>query len=98
MLFVGGGMMDFGEVCFAPALSRRKKAVVKRDYWKEPKPKSWAKDLIWYNDPQLRGEIKYSDQPVFSWSGSFELPDVNYLCPVCEKMTMRFEFGGIMWD
>ena len=97
-LSVGGGMMDMGNACFAPALSRRRKAVVQRDYLKDPQPKSWAKDLTWYHDPKLRGDQKFSDDLVFSWSGSLELPDTNYFCPACEKMTMRFEDIGPMWD
>lgn len=98
MLMVGVGEVDFGEICYAPALSRRRKAVVERDYFKDPQPKSWAKDLTWYDDPKLRGDKKFSDELVFSWSGTFDLPDVNYFCPACEKMTMRFRNAGWVWD
>lgn len=102
-LMVGGGFLDFGTVCLAPALSRRRKAVVERDYYKDPPPMSWAKDLTWYNDPVLRGSEAYSDDPVFSWSVSdtkpgFELPDSNYRCPACGKLTLRFRISPVMWD
>jgi hypothetical protein len=98
ILSVGGGMMDMGQVCYAPALSRRRKEVVARDYLKDPQPKSWARDIIWYKDSKLRGDKKYSDEPVVYWSDLFDMPDINYFCPACEKMTMRFKFGGIRWD
>ncbi len=86
-LSVGGGMSDMGTVCFAPALSRRRKAVVARDMKKHPQPKSWASDLVWYHDPSLRGDKTFSDDD-----------DDSYFCPSCEKMTMRFEDTGLMWD
>ncbi len=65
---------------------------------KVPQPKSWASDLVWYSEPKLQGDKKFSDDLVFYWSGSLELPDTNYFCPSCEKMTMRFEDTGLMWD
>ena len=33
LLFVGGGMLDFGQKCMASALSRRARKIVLRNFW-----------------------------------------------------------------
>ncbi|MGD0784080.1 MAG: hypothetical protein ABSA30_14625, partial [Candidatus Aminicenantales bacterium] len=56
-----------------------------------------------YNDPSLQETLPPGAKPkiVFSWNtdkkGTFSLPDVNYSCPQCGKMTLRFTQNGF-WD
>ncbi len=92
-------MKDFGRKCLAPSRKGRARAVVTRDYWAPA-----SSGVVFYDDPSLReaGDVE-GGKPVFEWSGTdgrpdFVLPDVQYLCPACRSMTMRFSQGLLLWD
>ena len=63
------------------------------------------KKVTFYNDPQVQKKTsesykKYNE--IFCWyidevKGTFGLPDTQYFCPNCKKMTLKFfELGN--WD
>lgn len=105
-LFVGGGMMNFETFCGAPALCDAWGVIHVLDYL-EPSNQcpDCGKDAVFYNDPTLfslpPGESQ--DVPtVFYWNVSgeaepFRLLDVDYFCPRCREMRLRFASIGF-WD
>ncbi len=105
-LLVGGGMADIGGKCLAPALSQQTGKLVVRDYWEPRILSRRSSQLIFYNDPELQEKTPVEeDTPnVFSWFGNsvdqspFYLRDINYLCPDCGEMKLRFMEFGLMWD
>ena len=109
-LSFGGGFDDVGGKCLASALSRQTGMLVVRDYWETQNPARPSKQFIFYNNPELQeqmsGDEKNSEFSLneILWNGnsethpSFYLPDINYLCPNCGEIKMRFKDIGLMWD
>jgi len=103
----GGGMSNFKTLCAAPAYCAACKKLEILNYLDDD-PKcaacaACAGKPVFYNDPSLQEKPAPGAKPgtVFSWNtdkkGTFTLPDVNYLCPQCGKMTLRFVQNGF-WD
>lgn len=103
-IFAGGGMSNFKTFCAAPAYCEGCKKMEVLN-WLDDAPvcHACAGKVIFYNDPALQEKTPAGSKPnlVFSWNtdkkGAFNLPDVNYRCPQCGKMTLRFEMTG-NWD
>ncbi len=105
LLDVGGGMLDFGEVCLAPALAGRSGKLVVRNFWSKKRRGSRSGNVVFYTDPRLYEQLDEVARPgvVFEWRGGkgkpdFILPDIRYRCPACGDMSMRFALGNVMWD
>jgi hypothetical protein len=103
-IMAGGGMANFKTFCAAPAYCAACKTMEILN-WLEASPRciTCQAKPVFYNDPSLQEKLDAGAKPrtVFSWNtskkGSFVLPDVNYLCPRCGKVTLRFTVTG-MWD
>jgi len=103
LLFVGGGMMHFDEVCFAPALAKRTGEIIVRNLWGKGRRGSRSGKFTFYTDPRLHEPLGEDAEPefVFGWRGGegrpdFDLPDIRYRCPVCGDTAMRFSLGDLM--
>ena len=53
LLDVGGGMLDLGQMCLAPALSDRSGKLVVSNIWGKKRRGSRAEDVVFYTDPRL---------------------------------------------
>jgi hypothetical protein len=103
-ILAGGGKSNFKIVCSAPAYCAASKTLEILN-WLDDAPKCAAAQAkpVFYNDFSLQEKIPAGANPpvVFSWNtdkkGTFLLPDINYLCPLCGKMTLRFAQTGF-WD
>jgi len=103
-IMAGGGKANFRTFCAAPAYCAADKTMKILNYLEDaPSCGPDGGKPVFYNDPSLQERLPAGAQPkiVFSWNtdkkGVFVLPDVNYLCPRCGKMTLRFESVGF-WD
>lgn len=103
-IMAGGGMANFKTLCAAPAYCAACKKLEILNYLDDdPKCAACAGKPVFYNDPSLQEKLPPGAKPgtIFSWNtdkkGTFSLPDVNYLCPQCGKMTLRFVQSGF-WD
>jgi len=103
-IMVGGGMLNFDTVCYAPAICLRFNIFLVKNYLKKySKCPKCRKKVVFYNNPIVqeklkRNENRYND--IFSWrleKSEFQLLDLNYLCPECGKMSLRFVREG-HWD
>ena len=102
---VGGGMMNFKEVCHAPAICEKCKNFLVANYLRKcARCPECGAEVTFYNEPRLRdqAEVSKGKPAVFSWNtgggkGVFELPDAYYLCPGCGEKKMRFIEQGC-WD
>ena len=100
----GGGMANFKTLCAVPAYCAACKKLEILNYLDDdPKCAACAGKPVFYNHPSLQEKLPPEAKPkiVFSWNtdkkGTFTLPDVNYLCPQCGKMTLHFVHKGF-WD
>jgi len=103
-IYAGGGFANFRTVCAAPACCAACKIMEVLNWLEDaPKCKTCGEKPVFYNDPSLQEKPRPGSKPriVFSWNtdkkGTFELPDINYRCPRCGKLTLRFTMTG-MWD
>lgn len=105
-LFVGGGMRNFETYCGAPALCCDCGVIHILNYLDRPHVcPHCGNAVVFYNDPRLFSlpATKTEDRPaVFSWhvpgeAEPFVLLDVDYLCPTCREMHLRFTLTGF-WD
>jgi len=71
---------------------------------KQEKCPDCGKEVTFYNDPSLQAQMNKSKKPedIFSWHLSdgredFQLPNTQYLCPKCGKITLNFILIG-NWD
>jgi len=101
-LFLGGGMMNFHEVCNAPALCESCEEIILLNYL-APAPYRCSKckrEALFYDTPSLKGEL-LAKLPVFAWQvlgdKTFTLSDAYYACPKCKQKNLRFYDVG-SWD
>jgi hypothetical protein len=103
-ILVGAGMATFGTTCFFPGLCENCRSVVQVDVLaKESRcPECEATGVIPYDDVRLAGAP--GQRVVVEWAMQEELgrelvlTDGNYKCPSCEKLSLRFSDGGMLWD
>jgi len=102
-MFAGGGMLNFYEVCNAPAICKECGIIFTRNFMSTKKNircPNCKKKALYYNDPILHGD-KQGEEVVFSWNlpadESFILPHTTYCCPQCRQMNLRF-FDVGCWD
>ena len=105
----GGGFINFKTNCSAPAICQHCMKFHVLNYLTSDQECPECGNMItFYNDPSVQVTLDDSvkqtrydfEKNVFSWfldPGEFVLPNTNYLCPDCGKMTMRFLSAG-MWD
>jgi hypothetical protein len=104
-IFAGGGFVNFMETCNAPAICVNCSEFLVRNYMARDTavcPGCEGK-VTFYDDPSVQaplGEKRYDY--LFVWRITdkdefFKLPDTNFLCPKCKKMTLVFEEVG-SWD
>jgi DNA-directed RNA polymerase subunit RPC12/RpoP len=107
-IHLGFGMFGHGSYCNAPAVCLNCNMFLEKDYYKKySKCPKCRKKVVFYNDESVQKEkSKKTDNEKndddFSWGMPdeekyFKLPDTNYYCPACGKMTMKFSFAGC-WD
>jgi RNA polymerase subunit RPABC4/transcription elongation factor Spt4 len=96
-ILIGCGMLDFPNVCLFPAHCKHCKRVVEANLARKPVccPDCGDADVTSYGDSAPIGADE-SDE-VARW-GELRLKDVPYLCPACERMTLRFSPSGLLWD
>lgn len=102
---VGGGMMDFGEMCRFPCLCNRCHNIVQANLLDQDLSchKCKSSDLIPYDDPRLIG--KAGSQNVAEWNmrdslgRELVLTDGTYECPKCGNMSLTFnDDSAVLWD
>lgn len=103
-IYAGGGMLDFHEVCNAPAFCQQCRDLVVVNYLlANPKCLGCSGPVVFYDDPSLqaaKGSREQEDprRDVFNWNASDEkhlrLPGTKYLCPKCGRKRMTFVFLG----
>ena len=107
-IFLGFGMLGESKFCYAPAVCLDCNKFLEKDYYKNySKCPVCRKKVIFYNNPIVQKNKSKQDDNVedigaLSWGMPgdekyFELPDTDYYCPACGRMTMKFTFVG-EWD
>lgn len=104
-IFAGGGFQNFQTTCMAPAICLNCRKLLIKNYTKEhEKCPDCGREVTFYNDPQVQTQTNESKKTrdIFSWHTNderedFQLPDTQYLCPKCGKMTLTFILIG-NWD
>jgi len=105
-IFAGGGMLNFHEICDAPAICLNCNIFLIKNYMKKySKCPRCQKKVAFYNDLQVQKKVSESYETyndIFSWNvndekGEFRLPDTQYYCPECNEMTLKFVCIG-SWD
>jgi len=104
-IFAGSGFRNFQTVCAAPAICLNCRRLLIKDYMKkQEKCPDCGREVTFYTDPSLQAQMNESKKPedIFSWHlsdgmGDFQLPNTQYLCPKCGKMTLTFILIG-NWD
>jgi len=99
---LGGGMENFQTYCGFPYLCPTCREVTVANYLDAtPSCDSCGtKSITSYATRALMGEREKGnafDKYLGPERGTLTLPQGTYLCPKCEKKTLRFEWGG-MWD
>ena len=101
---IGGGMMDFMEVCHFPCLCKKCEAVVDVNIMVSPPICSVCKDsgVVPYDNEELILEL--GEEEVASWNmeeklgREVKLTDGKYYCPNCKEFHLTFLDGGLCWD
>lgn len=108
VFYAGAGMMDFKELCLAPAICLDCKKFLIENYKNKDEAECPVcnKNIVFYNDPRVK-EIKNKSMrqggPIFEWrlddkiEKKFMLDDGRHLCPECGKLTLLFKETGC-WD
>ena len=96
-IMIGGGMLDYETYCSFPCYCEKCHSLIEANLLVKQLrcPKCRSTKMIPYGDPRLMGEP--GENVVESW-GERSLTDGTYKCPECEKMTLRFRPGEILWD
>lgn len=101
---IGGGMSDFGTICYFPCLCESCESIVEANLLsKEPNcPDCNSPGCIPYDDSRLIGSPgvrTIADWNVHERLGRvLILTDGSYKCPECGKMELTFSSGGLLWD
>ncbi|MBT7087989.1 hypothetical protein HN928_03400 [bacterium] len=104
-IYAGGGMMNFHEICNAPAICLHCNTFLIKNYMKKySKCPKCRKKVTFYNDSQVQEKVSESDESyydIFSWDmeekGTFFLLNIQYYCPKCKKKSLKFvDIGN--WD
>jgi hypothetical protein len=96
-IMIGGGMLDYETYCSFPCCCEKCHSLVEANLLVKQLrcPKCRSTKMIPYGDHRLVGEK--GENVVESWD-DLSLSDGTYKCPECEKMTLRFRPGEILWD
>lgn len=97
-IFQGSGMIETRKD-MEPAYCEKCHRLVVLNYLDlKPHCPHCRSEVRFYNNPSLQRtpNKKKTDNEFIRW-GNFLLPDAEYLCPQCGKMTMRFLVIG-NWD
>ena len=103
-VLIGGGMANFTTTCYFPCLCEACHNIVQVNLLAKTKqcPKCKSPALISYDDPRLSespGTRVVADWNVQEQLGRYlMLTDGNYMCPKCNKMSLRFRDSGSRWD
>ena len=103
-VLIGGGMANFTTTCYFPCLCEACHKIVQVNLLAKTKqcPKCKSPALISYDDPRLSespGTRVVADWNVQEQLGRYlMLTDGNYMCPKCNKMSLRFRDSGSLWD
>lgn len=94
----GGGMLNFTDTCYAPAVCVACGEFFIRNYFsKFIKCPKCRKKAHFYDDPSLQSS-EVTDRAVFAWNlddeREFVLYDKDYLCPECKQFTLKFTEAG----
>lgn len=94
----GGGVLNFTDTCFAPAICVDCGEFFIRNYFsKFIKCPKCHKKAYFYDNPSLHSN-EITDNIVFSWNlqdeREFILYDKDYLCPKCKQFSLRFSELG----
>ena len=122
---VGAGFANPGEICLAPAFSKRTGRIMSSNFWGKSVRGTKSGHAVFYMDPSMHETCPDGGETeiVYSWAGwnewsclvewdgwdegdgsddrpGFVLHDINYRCPECGKMSMRFgELDDqVIWD
>lgn len=101
---IGGGMANFMDVCYFPALCNDCKEIVQVNLLSKRKlcPKCKRSQVLPYDDNKLVGKLGKNE--IITWNMEdllgrvLRLTDGIYLCPACEEFKLRFEPGDILFD
>ena len=88
----GGGMRDMGTVCNVPAINKKTKRFVVKNY------NEYKFDIdsnyVFYHEPEMcNAKLKSGN---IYW-GDIHLSDKNNFCPKCKQFTLQFE-DAACWD
>jgi len=100
MLSVGGGFLDFNDVCHFPCLCLNCKEIVNADVFQKPItcPKCHGQEIKPYDHPSLIGE--QGEEIIADWhveeiiGRALVLTDGKYYCPKCEQYSLSFLNSG----
>ena len=101
---IGGGMDDFKDTCWFPCLCKGCRSVEQVNVLAKPPvcPRCKSEEVIPYDWPEAcgkRGKHEIAGWNVVDLLGrDLHLTDGTYLCPRCDRMTLRFEDTGLCWD
>lgn len=103
-LMIGGGMANYASFCAFPAYCSACRELLVVNLFNQPLtcPHCGGKEVLPYDQPSLIGKL--GRKQVASWEVSDKLlrvlvlTDGTYLCPACQKFTLRFMSAGIQWD
>ena len=106
VLYVGGGMMDYGGKCGVPCYCDKCKLVTtiniltiegEKGYYRCPKCKKRIECYGEIKEESFEDDVHY----VFDWSlgemKRYYLKDQSYYCPKCENNDLQFQPVG-NWD
>jgi DNA-directed RNA polymerase subunit M/transcription elongation factor TFIIS len=104
-ILAGGNSHNFRRTCIAPAICLNCQRFLIKNYMKKHETcPNCGKVVTFYDNPLVQTKMSKTKKSmnIFSWHISderedFQLPNVRYLCPKCEKMTLKFVLVGY-WD
>ena len=103
-ILIGGGMMNFTNICYFPCYCEKCKSVVEVNLLDANKqcPNCKNPNILPYDNPELF-EVP-GENIIAEWNIAEELgrvlilTDGNYKCPSCCKMTLHFINTLLLWD
>ena len=106
IVLIGGGMTNFITTCYFPCLCEACHNIVQVNLLKKTMkcPKYKSSDLISYDDPRLsefKGQHEVAIWRIFKQgklARQLLLTDGYYMCPNCNKLSLRFQSSDMCWD